>query len=132
KEAGIDFDPQLVKVGDYQIESGITAAQALLMLKQRPTAIFCFNDEMAIGAMSFIQDLGYHIPNDISIIGFDDIRFAQFSTPSLTTIRQPVEDIGSNCMNMLIDLMTGEGTKSDYIELPVTLVERNSTAPVRG
>ncbi len=147
KNAGIAFDQQLVQVGDHQVGAGIEKSQQLLLLKDRPTAIFCFNDEMAIGAMSALQQLGYQVPNDISIMGFDDIRFAQFTSPSLTTIRQPVEQIGRECMNMLIKQMEQPnggvdskqlgskqlGSKQvDYVELPVTLVVRDSTAAVKG
>ncbi|MFT4925656.1 MAG: LacI family repressor for deo operon, udp, cdd, tsx, nupC, and nupG [Phenylobacterium sp.] len=136
KSAGIDVEPQWLQVGDYQLQSGIDAAQRLLSPatqhspQKAPTAIFCFNDEMAMGAMSLLQRQGYRIPQDISIIGFDDIRFAQYTNPSLTTIRQPVEQIGRACIDSLIKQMSDEPCADDYIELAVELVKRESTAKV--
>lgn len=127
KYAGIAFDEELVQIGNYQIESGIVAAKKLLLLKKRPSAIFCFNDEMAIGAISALKDNGVDVPKDMSIIGFDDIRFAKFLSPSLTTIQQPVEHIGQASVDMLVKLINNKKLDNKYIELPVKLIIRNST-----
>jgi LacI family repressor for deo operon, udp, cdd, tsx, nupC, and nupG len=130
KEAGIEIDEQLVMRGDYGLDSGIGAMEKLLKLRQRPTAVFCFSDDMAIGAMSSLQENGFKIPRDISIIGFDDIRYARLMSPALTTIHQPLEDIGKACMKLLLQQLNGRPADTDYMELPYTLVVRQSTGPV--
>lgn len=132
EQAGIAIDDGLIQKGDYKIESGMKATQQLLQLKDRPTAIFCFNDEMAIGSISLLKDIGYKIPLDISIVGFDDIRFSKYISPSLTTIRQPVEEIGKAAVSILIDLINKKPPNEELLILPVTLVKRGSTAVVNA
>lgn len=131
EQAGIEIDENLIELGAYDIESGVIATKRLLLQKNRPTAIFCFNDEMAIGAISLLKDTGFKIPEDISVMGFDDIRFAQYVSPSLTTLRQPVEEIGKASVKMLLDLIENKATEEDFIAFPVELVIRNSTGPVK-
>jgi len=126
--ANIQINAGFIRLGNYELQSGLLAAEQLLALPQPPSAIFCFNDEMAIGAMSSIKAHGLTIPEQISVIGFDDIRFAPYTSPALTTIRQPVELIGQHCTEMLISIINQHPVKPAYIELPVELIIRASTA----
>lgn len=128
-DAGIKIDEQLVIRGDYGLDSGIGAMEQLLKLRLRPTAVFCFSDDMAIGAMSVLQENGFRIPQDISIMGFDDIRYARLMTPALTTIHQPLEEIGKACIELLLEQLDGKSEPGRYIELPFKLMVRQSTGP---
>ena len=130
KNAGIQIDEQLIIRGDYGLDSGMGAMEQLLKLRMRPTAVFCFSDDMAIGAMSVLQENGFRIPQDISIMGFDDIRYARLMTPALTTIHQPLEEIGKACIELLLEQLDGKSEPGRYIELPFKLMVRQSTGPV--
>lgn len=129
-EAGLDIDDSLIMRGDYGLDSGSSAMEKLLKLRKRPTAVFCFSDDMAIGAMSVLREYGFNIPQDISVMGFDDIRYAKLMSPALTTIHQPLEDIGKACTQLLLQQLAGKLTEATYIELPYTLMVRQSTGPV--
>ena len=115
---------------DYTVEAGEIAAKELLMQKQRPTAIFCFSDEIALGAMHTLQSQGFDVPGDISVIGFDNIKFAKYFSPPLTTIAQPAELIGETCASLLMDLLDGKRPKQDLHVLAHELIVRGSTGPV--
>lgn len=128
-ERGIAFDEDMVAVGDYTLHSGVEMATHLLKLKNRPTAIFAFSDDMAIGVMNILEKNGFEVPNDISVIGFDDISYAEFIKPSLTTVHQPLEEIGSACANLLIRQIKNPKMAPEQIELKYTLKIRNSTGP---
>lgn len=127
--AGIPVDERLLCPGDFTPLSGYQAAETLIALAERPTAIFCENDEMAIGAMSRIKQAGLRVPDDISVAGFDDIAFASYTDPPLTTIAQPAEAFGREAVAMLINVL--EGHKVDNRVMPYTLLTRSSTAPCR-
>ncbi|GAA0370258.1 DNA-binding transcriptional regulator CytR [Bowmanella denitrificans] len=129
QQAGIEPDEQYLVQGDYTTESGMKAMEALLKLRKRPTAVFCFNDDMAIGAMSVLREYGYAIPGDISIMGFDDIRYASLMNPPLTTIHQPLEEIGQASMRLLLAQLSGKNSAPQHIQLPLQLVVRQSTGP---
>lgn len=128
-EAGLEIDESLMISGNYSTEVGISAMGKLLKLRQRPSAVFCFSDDMAIGAMSILQANGFRIPQDMSVIGFDDIRYAALMTPALTTIRQPLEDIGKACMKLLLEQLSGNNKEPQFMQLPFSLVVRQSTGP---
>lgn len=130
-EAGISINEKYIITGDYNPDSGFSAMEELLRLKDRPTAVFCFSDDMAIGAINALREYDYDIPNDMSVIGFDDIRYASLVSPKLTTIRQPLEQMGSKCMQVLLGLMNGKKDLDKYIELPTELVIRQSTGPLK-
>jgi len=117
--------------GDFSIESGAAAAERLLSRRDRPTAIFCFNDEMAMGVIEMARRLHVHVPDQLSVIGFDDIRFAQYTTPPLTTIAQPMRQIGEGSVRLLLRILAnGQGAEPPAsITLPHKLVVRASTAP---
>jgi LacI family repressor for deo operon, udp, cdd, tsx, nupC, and nupG len=115
--------------GDFSIESGAVAAERLLGARQRPTAIFCFNDEMAMGVIETAKRRDLRVPADISVVGFDDIRFARCIDPPLTTIAQPMRAIGEGTVKLLLQILAGRSSPPDSITLPHTLIIRASTAP---
>lgn len=127
ENAGLNYNSAKRMYGDYSIPSGAMAASDLLSLADAPTAIFCMNDEMAIGAIQQAKKMGLSVPHDISITGFDDISFSEFCDPPLTTISQPAEEFGSNAMEMLYDLINDETPANKNIFLPFELVVREST-----
>jgi LacI family transcriptional regulator len=129
--AGIDADPTLEVASDFEFAPGIAAAAALLDVSEPPTAIFAFNDAIAAGALVAAHQRGIRVPEDLSIVGFDDIKYATIVSPPLTTVRQPLAEIGRTGVHLLIRLIEGERPQSVRIELPVRLVVRGSTAPPR-
>ena len=130
-ERGLAFDLALVVNGDFSIQSGIVATVSLLNLPSPPTAIFASNDEMAFGAIRAARDAGLRVPEDISVVGFDDIRFAAFVDPPLTTIRQPGQEIGRRAMGHLVKILGGERITDRRMLLPTELIVRGSTAAPR-
>ncbi len=127
-KAGIEPQPQLVVHGNFQYSSGQAGIRALVGRGSAFSAVFCANDEMALGAVNELRGLGLRVPEDISIVGFDDLVFAESCDPPLTTIRQPRRAIGSESMRMMIALLAGEPTGVERIEARVELIERASTA----
>jgi LacI family repressor for deo operon, udp, cdd, tsx, nupC, and nupG len=125
-------DDIIVKQGDFSIESGMNAAERLLSLPEPPTAIFCFNDEMAMGAIEAARRHGLKLPSELSVVGFDDIRFAQCADPPLTTIAQPMREIGEGTVRLLLDILSGNPIPPISITLPHHLQIRSSTAAPRG
>jgi LacI family transcriptional regulator, repressor for deo operon, udp, cdd, tsx, nupC, and nupG len=121
----------IIMHGDFSIESGAAAAERLLSRHERPTAIFCFNDEMAMGAIEVARRLGIRVPDHLSVVGFDDIRFAQHLDPPLTTIAQPMRRIGEGTVRLLLAILAGGGDAEtpESVTLPHKLVVRKSTAP---
>ncbi|MDG1033786.1 MAG: LacI family DNA-binding transcriptional regulator [Luminiphilus sp.] len=117
--------------GDFSLQSGFDAAQHFADLEDRPTAVFCMNDEMAIGLIQGLKANGLRVPDDISVAGFDDIEFARYSDPSLTTVDQPAEDIGRKAMTVLVDILEGRRPKDLRFTLPTELIARDSTGPVK-
>ena len=130
-QAGIEADPALVCHGDFSLKAGDDGAAAMLALPDRPTALFCENDEMAIGALKRIRQSGLRVPEDISLVGFDDIPFAAYCDPPLTTISQPAEAFGQRAVEMLIALIEKKPLAERHVVLPFELTLRESTARVR-
>jgi len=116
-------------IGDFSIESGVRQTGELLDEPGRPTAIFCFSDEMAMGALEAIRQRGLRCPQDVSLVGFDDIRFAQYLHPQLTTVSQPKEQIGHEVVRLLMDILAGRATALQNVTLPHQLVVRASAGP---
>lgn len=125
--AGLNRDPTLELYGDFTVSTGFAAARDLLALPDRPDALFCANDEMAIGARQAIREAGLRVPQDIALVGFDDIRFAEYLDPPLTTIRQPTAMIGEQAMALMIDLLEDPAMVPQDITLPAQLVVRGSS-----
>jgi LacI family repressor for deo operon, udp, cdd, tsx, nupC, and nupG len=128
KDEGLAFDPALVLPGDYSLEAGAAAGAAILARRERPSAVFCSNDEMAIGLMRTLISGGLRVPQDISVAGFDDIEFAAMVEPSLTTIHQPRRALGRQGAHVLIDLLNGREAPP-RVRLKTELVVRGSTGP---
>ena len=131
RRAGVTMNPAYSTVGDFTFEAGAQAVRQLLALPEQPTAIFCHNDAMAIGAIQEAKKLGLRVPQDLSIVGFDDIQFAQYCDPPLTTISQPRYEIGRQAMLMMLDLLKGNDVQAGSRLLEAKLVVRGSTAPPR-
>ena len=128
-EAGIGFRPELVTNGDGGPESGLRAMSQLVALRKPPTAVFCYNDMAAIGAMRAAREHGLVVPSGLSVVGFDDLFLSSYTDPPLTTIRQPKHDMGSQAAQLLLDLLAGGKPQSRVTQ--GELIVRQSTAPVQ-
>jgi LacI family repressor for deo operon, udp, cdd, tsx, nupC, and nupG len=117
--------------GDFSISAGISGAEALMMRDDRPTAIFCFNDEMAIGVLEYAREQTLRVPEELSVIGFDDIRFSQHLAPALTTVRQPMRQIGQETVRLMLEILRGTPKRPKSVTLPHELMIRDSTAAPR-
>jgi LacI family transcriptional regulator len=127
-DAGLPFRPELMVRGDWTRQGGRAAMQHLMVLPQRPDAVFCANDLTAIGAMDVARDLGISIPTDVALAGFDDIDAASMVHPTLTTVRNPAYETGRAAGRLLVSRMTGDYTEEGRtIVLPCHLVVREST-----
>jgi LacI family transcriptional regulator len=129
--AGILPDPMLEKEAIPEIEPGREAAAELLDLHDRPTAIFAFNDNIAIGAIQAARARGLRVPEDLSVVGFDDVEHATIVTPALTTVRQPLAEMGRTAVSLLMRLLERQRFETLHVELATRLVVRESTAPPR-
>lgn len=127
--AGILPDPELVVDSDFMIEGGRASAAALLDLPNPPTAIFAFNDNMAVGALQEARTRGLRVPDDLSIVGFDDSERASIVTPTLTSVSQPLEEMGRIAVSLLTRLIDKQRVDALRVELATRLVVRESTAP---
>lgn len=126
--AGLPFDPDLVRVGGYRAAETSDAARDLLTLPERPTAIFSANDLSAIRVVEVAHELGLRVPEDVSVVGFDNVPEAANAVPPLTTVAQPMHQMGAEAVRILLGLLAGE-TREEHLLLPATLVVRASTAP---
>lgn len=118
-------DTMIVRTGDYSAQSGFD--QATDLIATGVTALFCFSDEMAMGAISAVRDAGLYCPGDVSIIGFDDLPFARFFQPALTTISQPKGLIGRRAVELLVDILAASDRSETQVTLRHELVVRDST-----
>lgn len=117
---------QYIVQGDYSLQSGYEAAQQLLNLSDRPSAIFCHNDEMAIGALKCAREMNIKVPEQLSLIGFDNIAFSEFCQPQLTTVNQPRQLIGETAIKLLLNILSGRKPNPE-ITLPAQLISRGTT-----
>ncbi|MBX7540937.1 substrate-binding domain-containing protein [Qipengyuania sphaerica] len=124
---GVKLDQSLVMEGDYSRESGTDIGAKLLAAG--PTAIFASNDAMAAGLADAARRAGKSLPQELSIVGFDDDPIAKTMNPPLTSVRQPLEDMGAKACEMLANCMTGKGDKKGHAEIPFEIVERASVGP---
>ena len=122
-------DPALLVESDFSIDGGWRAARRLLARHQPPTAIFAFNDNMAVGALRAARELGLEVPGRLSVVGFDDVENASLVTPALTTVRQPLQEMGRVATGILYRLIDDQPLDVTRIELSTRLVVRASTAP---
>ncbi|MGC5167189.1 LacI family DNA-binding transcriptional regulator [Luteimicrobium sp. DT211] len=122
-DAGLEVDPSLVRVGSYIRDAAAGPARDLLSRPDRPTAIFASNDLSALATMEVARELGVRVPDDVSIIGFDNVPESALATPPLTTISQPLHQMGAEALRLLVDLI--DGVERDvHVRLPTALVER--------
>jgi len=129
---GIKMSEKLVFRGDYSFESGTKGADYFLSLKNPPTAIMCANDAMAIALIRQAAQHGVNVPDDISVIGFDDIAVASQISPALTTLAAPIDKMTELACDMLISLINGEKLESKHVALPAELVIRDSCADIKN
>ena len=122
----LPFDPALVQPGNWEPSTGYDGTRALMSLPHPPDAIFCANDLMAMGCFDALRELGLRIPEDVSVIGFDDREQAQFMRPGLTTLTLPHHEMGAIAAEMLIDRVGGLERQHDQIKVECPLVERES------
>jgi LacI family transcriptional regulator len=127
--AGLAYRDDYVVYGDFYAESGREACERLLALPEPPTAIFAASDLMAIGAIRAAAEVGLHVPEDLSIVGFDDIQLSPHVNPPLTTMRQDKLGLGGAAGEALIARVAGDADRSPLRTLPVELIVRGSTAP---
>ncbi|WP_125153550.1 LacI family DNA-binding transcriptional regulator [Clostridium rectalis] len=127
-ENKISINSEYMVEGNYTIESGYAAMKKLLQLKKIPTAVFCSNDEMAVGAMKAVFKAGLSVPKDISIIGFDDNQFGGFIEPALTTVRRPIKEISKKGAEKLLNIIENSGSKGEKIYVNTELIQRESVA----
>jgi LacI family transcriptional regulator len=128
-DAGVLPDPTLVRAGEPTAKFGYEAAGELLDLPQRPTALIGFNDKAAVGAITAAAGRGLRIPEDLSVAGFDDIDLARATRPMLTTVRQPLQEMGRIAVSLLMRLLERQRLDALHIELATELVVRGSTGP---
>ena len=129
QERGLEPGSSAFGEGDWECESGYQAMTEILKVRPRPTAVFAANDRMAIGAMSAIHSAGLRLPDDISVIGLDDIEVAAFQTPALTTLRQSFAELATRAIQLLLEIIEGRQPDPIHIVIKPALIERQSTAP---
>jgi LacI family transcriptional regulator len=122
----VPVTPEWVLEGDFEQSAGYDGASKLMSLSNRPTAIFASNDMMAFGVMNAVRDMGLKIPGDISVIGFDDVFQASQTMPGLTTIHQPLEQMGREATRLLVEMMAEREIKPGKVDLPTRLILRDS------
>ena len=128
----VSFDPALVRHGDFHHEGGFARGGELLDLADRPTAIFAGSDQQAFGVYEAARQRGLRVPEDLSVVGFDDLPVTRWASPPLTTVCQPLSEMGRTAAQMLGDLVDGGTLRASRIELSTELIVRESTAPPAG
>ena len=129
EEAGLPFDPALVRYGDFSNEPAFRHATDLLRLPDPPTAVFAGSDQQALSTYRAADRLGLRVPADVSVVGFDDLAFADWVTPRLTTVRTPLAEMAALATRMVLQLIAGERPDTTRVEVASELVVRDSTAP---
>lgn len=128
ESAGLPTDRRLVRYGDFHHAGGLRATHELLALPEPPTAIFAGSDLHATGVYEALRRAGHSVPHDMSVVGFDDLSFTEWTAPPLTTVRQPLHEMGAAAARTLLRIIGGERLESARIELETRLVVRDSTA----
>jgi DNA-binding LacI/PurR family transcriptional regulator len=128
-EAGVPMHPELIRYGNFHVQEGIVEGRALLELPDRPTAIFAGNDLQALGVYQAAREMRLHIPEDLSVVGFDDLPVAPWVGPPLTTVRQPLVQMAVEGTRLALRLARGERPTQTRVELATELIIRESTAP---
>lgn len=123
-EASLPVNEDWILEGNFECDTAVLAADKLLAMDNRPTAIFCLNDTMALGLMSRLQQKGIHIPNDMSIIGYDNIELSEYFSPPLTTLHQPKRRVGKNAFEILLERIKDKEHEKRVFEMHPEIVER--------
>lgn len=131
-EAGISLDPALVRWGNFRPDAGYEHGRALLELPERPTAIFAGSDLQALGVVRAAQERGLRIPEDLSLVGYDNLPITQWLNPPLTTVNQPLREMAAHAARLVLELAEGRVPPSTHVELGTELVVRTSTGPAPG
>jgi LacI family transcriptional regulator len=131
EEAGLGFDEALVRHGDFGHDLAHRHALDLLGLADPPTAVFAGSDHQSLGVYRALRERRLAVPEDVSVVGFDDLPFAEWVTPRLTTVRQPLAEMAALATRMVLRLLDGEELETNRVELATNLVVRESTAPPR-
>ena len=129
-EAGLAYDPALVMNGNWSATSGYQATRQMIESGRTFAALFAQNDQMAVGAIRALRESGRRVPGDVSVIGFDDIPLASYFDPPLTTLRQPLEELGRQAARLLIETIHNPGRPSEQVLIQARLVERASCGPL--
>lgn len=132
ERAHIPANEELVQFGSFSPESGYDAMQALLRLKPRPTAVFIASDAIALGAIQAVRESKLSIPQDLAMVGFDDLPLSAYISPALTTIRVPAQEIGYTAGMLLVERLAGTGTTQQETLLPSSLIIRDSCGAKAG
>ncbi|MGC8627774.1 MAG: LacI family DNA-binding transcriptional regulator [Acidimicrobiales bacterium] len=130
--ADLHIDPELVRWGDFHVDGGFKQASALLDLPNPPTAMFCGSDLQALGALEAARLHHLRVPTDLSLVGFDDLPLSRWTSPPLTTVRQPLAEMAATAVRLLLAQSQDEQQPSPSVELATSLVVRESTAPPGG
>lgn len=125
KDSGIRVKKRFMEFADYTFSTGYDAMKRLLLKKEVPTAVFVISDIMAVGAARACKELGYVVPDDISIIGFDGIDYGKYYVPAITTVRQPFEYMARESVSLIMELIK-EGTKNRHINFETEILKRES------
>lgn len=131
-ESKSQFDEKFVIFGEYTYDSGMKMARELIERKISFDSIICGNDLIAFGVIEGLKKIGINVPKDISVIGYDDITFASYYTPKLTTVHQPTYEVGQMATKMIIDMISGADKKIKHIKIEPTLVVRETTQKIRS
>jgi DNA-binding LacI/PurR family transcriptional regulator len=131
-EAGLPVEDGLIREGNLDEESGRREAEALLALADSPTGIVCVNDRTAFGALAAIAEAGRHVPEDVSVVGFDDVPLAALVQPPLTTVRQPARELGRVAAELLLERLKHPDNPHQKRVLECRLVVRKSSGPPPG
>lgn len=130
--AGLTIDPDLVIESDFTVDGGYEDGRRLLARAERPSAIFAFNDNMATGLLRAAREQGLAVPADLSVVGYDDVELARVAVPALTTVRQPLQEMGRVAATLLYRLLDGMPLDATRMELSTRLIVRSSTGPPPG
>lgn len=131
-QAGLDVDDSLIRHGTFKVSGGEEQGRVLLSSGEPPTAIFASSDLQAIGVYRAAHALGYRVPEDVSVVGYDDLPVAEWVFPTLTTVHQPLREMAQAATDLVVRLSRGDLTTTLRLELPVAFIARESTAPPRA
>ena len=131
EEAGVAVNPELIRYGDWHLERAHAEMSQLLALGEPPTAVFVGNDEQCLGVYRALYERGMRVPEAMSVVGFDDLPYAAMMSPPLTTVRQPLLEMGRVAAKLLLRLIGGEPVESVRVEMATPLVVRASCGPPR-